>query len=280
MKKLLYALGLLVLLLSVFQDGYKHGNGLALSIRMERDQVGLDEAMAVNIKLHNYGDAAMKITVPGDGGGMALVTAQHQSEKWQGMFKTDGSVPEQEAINGVYVYTIGPNETVEQKFRWNQRVLDQIGPGELPAPSGEYTLHAAVIVGDITEVPLTTVTTSLPFTILGERDQLSYHEARELALGSDSAKQWFIARTYDQLVKQERGEWHVKDIDGRWVPARREQLESLKGWEPRFIGGERAGDQVMMHFESSLGGPPHRMTVTIDRLSGEVTAVEFADSRA
>ena len=246
-------------------------DGVEVSIQMERSQFEPGEEVAATIKVENHTGAEKTVEVPMQPEGIALVSAVHQLEHWQGFFEAAGDM---DKFNS---YTLAPHEVVERHYVWNQKVIDQIsmsGNAEpLPAPSGQYKLHAVLLVGEKQEQ----INAMTEFSIMGDRNLVSYQEAFDVAMGNNRAKQWFTERTYEYLVKEEDGVWYLKDVDGSWVRTDRQTAEQLKDVKPRYAGGIRDGDRVQLHYTSTLGGPPQHIMVTIDTSKMEVLSVGFPE---
>ena len=276
--KVIFAVVVIVLVIIAWFDGqgkaepYRSAaDGVEISVQMERAQFEPGEEVTAVITVVNHTGVEKTVTLPVQSEGIALVSASHQPEHWQGFFHAAGDA------DLSLSYTLAPNEVVEQHFVWNQQVLDQFSmmadAGTLPAPSGRYKLHAVLLVGEKQEQ----INVTTEFSITGDRDLVSYQEAFDVAMGNNRAKQWFTERTYEYLVKEEDGAWYLKDVDGSWVRTDRETAEQLKDVEPRYAGGVRDGDRVQLHFTSTLGGPPQHIMITIDTSKMEVLSVGFPE---
>lgn len=262
-------------------------SGLELIMDLDKTEYELDEEVAVRIKLINHDEVEKIVGILEETpDGIASVRTYHLSEHWQGIFHPksliDRHEPKKGELGNVLFYTIGPNETLEQEFMWNQLVMDQIDMfsenNELNAPTGEYKVMAFLLIGDkdLLEQPPEELAVNVNITIKGDRELVSLAEAKEIALANREASQWFHSRTYDQLIKKKRGKWLLNDEGGNWIEIDKNLAEQMKEVEPGF-SAERQGDHLILKFSSRLGGSPHRMVITINTQNKRVTSVDFED---
>ncbi|HZG84653.1 hypothetical protein [Paenibacillus sp.] len=299
-KRSSFLLTLAIFIVCIDHDaGTSDNPGIAITVQLTRTEYELGESIAAAVTIVNRTGDEQTVTVPGNAEGIALVRAVHQAEHWQGEFVPESRLERAAAhadISDLFVYTLGPYETLEQTYVWDQRVADPwsgFGSGDdIPAPSGSYKLLAVVLAGEMERRdgesldamiarygarPLADISSEAKFAVAGERDLISVQEAITLALEDARAGQWFAERTYAHLVKEENGIWYLKDTDGQWARTDRRTVESLREIEPRFAGGERTEERLVVRFRSELGGSPREMAAAIDTRTRQVVSVDWSD---
>lgn len=299
-KRAFFFLSIAVLMVCIYHDRDKSDKtDIVLTVHLDRTEYYLGETIAATVKISNRTDGEQRVTVPGGIAGIALVRAVHQSEHWQGVFVPEERLErakEHAGMTGLFVYTLGPYETLEQTYVWEQRVADpwsELGSSaELLAPSGSYKLLAVVQSGEMKRrgdesldamiaryeaEPLADIPAEAEFAVAGDRDLISVQEAKAIVLNDARAGGWFEERTYAHLVKEVNGSWYLKDTDGQWTRTDRRTVESLREIEPQFAGGERSEERLIVRFRSELGGSPREMAVAIDTRTKQVVSVECSD---
>jgi hypothetical protein len=271
-------------------------HGIELEMELKKTYYELNEPAHAHIRVTNHSDEPRIFTVVQRDLEQNVAMVVVMDNEWMGRFQgepLEETIGERGKLNNLFVYKLEPGQSLEQDFSWNQSVLDPLNPGhEVLGPSGEYRIFAEIMYGEMTQKlgesmeqmlerynnhPLGNLKLEYPITISGNREIMSIQEAIRVAMENQELKNWFQARTYEDLVKKEKGKWYVKDVDGSWVQGTKESAQQLKKAEPSFIGGERDESRIRLNYESFLGGSPHRMSVVIDTNENKVKTVGFSD---
>ncbi|RKD25035.1 hypothetical protein BEP19_04200 [Ammoniphilus oxalaticus] len=276
-------------------------DGVEMKLELDKATYAEDEMVVAVVTITNHNDESQPITLIVDDGlaWESYALAQHQAEKWFGNFQAVDKIEGKQGggSDNTRVYTLEPNEILEQHFEWDQRVTDfvidyesDLRQQQIPGPTGKYDIKALVMIGDVTAIPggnvdeMTQQFDALPqlavqssVEILGDRKVMGSEQAKALVLADKKAGEWYRAHSYEELVWKRRGDWYQKDVDGSDVKITKEMAEQLKGLAPRLAGGKRTDDTLTLEYGATLGDAPHSMIVEIDTVKNNVAAVTFKE---
>jgi hypothetical protein len=132
-------------------------DGIELELKLSKDTFSMDEEIIANVMITNHNDTEREIYVPIafeiDEGISAVMVEKNDRLLWQVLPPhTNEAIPN---IRGRSYYdyvhvTLAANETIEQQFYWDKKLIDQASQQTIISGHGEYLITAFFLLDEIT----------------------------------------------------------------------------------------------------------------------------------